>query len=386
MAPPVENNITQPPPSFPGPEEYEVQVVDNEAYEVTLLFVHQEKWQKDVLKCYGNTICLIDATYKTTMYDLALFFICVQTNCGYIMVAMFIIQSEKSCYIEEALNVLREWNPGWDPKFWMCDYRDAEYNALQSVFPNTHVYLCDFHREQAWTRWVKNSKHGLSTEQGEQLLHLLRAIAAAPPGDTQLDEHYQQRIEILKASLLWKKPQVNMWLESKWLSIPERWARAFRNTTYHAKVDTNNGVESQNINKVLKYSYLKKAKVDKTISSIVDIIINRYLQSRHQEYVFAQYSRSEEYRSYNENVPEFLKNRPASTIKLCLLNMQRAEEIEEKDVNPVYLKQGVFQVKGAGLWCNVQFGSDTSPPSCSCQAFTKTHIPCKHFIGVFLHF
>ena len=66
--------------------------------------------------------------------------------------------------------------------------------------------------------------------------------------------------------------------------------------------------------------------------------------------------------------------------------MQRAEEIEEKDMNPVDLKQGVFQVKGAGLWYNVQFGSDTSPPSCSCQAFTKTHIPCKHFFGVFLHF
>ena len=40
----------------------------------TLLWVHQDNWQKELLVKYGNTITLIDATYKTTKYDLALFF------------------------------------------------------------------------------------------------------------------------------------------------------------------------------------------------------------------------------------------------------------------------------------------------------------------------
>ena len=48
------------------------------------LLVHQEKWQKELLAKYGNDISLIDATYKTTRYDIALFFICVKTNVGYI--------------------------------------------------------------------------------------------------------------------------------------------------------------------------------------------------------------------------------------------------------------------------------------------------------------
>ena len=39
----------------------------------TLLYVHQEPWQQDLLKRYGNTISLMDATYKTTKYELALF-------------------------------------------------------------------------------------------------------------------------------------------------------------------------------------------------------------------------------------------------------------------------------------------------------------------------
>ena len=64
--------------------------------EGTLLYVHQEKWQQDLLLKYGNTLSLIDATYKTTKYNIALLFICVKTNVGYSVVAEFIIQSEAS--------------------------------------------------------------------------------------------------------------------------------------------------------------------------------------------------------------------------------------------------------------------------------------------------
>ena len=52
----------------------------------TFFYVPQTQWQKELLKHYGNNISLIDATYKTTRYDLALFFICVRTNVGYSVV------------------------------------------------------------------------------------------------------------------------------------------------------------------------------------------------------------------------------------------------------------------------------------------------------------
>ena len=39
---------------------------------------------------------------------------------------------------------------------------DAEISALECCFPDTIVYLCDFHPEQAWERWVKDGKHGLT--------------------------------------------------------------------------------------------------------------------------------------------------------------------------------------------------------------------------------
>lgn len=93
------------------------------------------------------------------------------------MVAEFIVQSESAVGVEEALHVLRTWNPNWKPSFFMTDYSEAEIAALEALFPNAKVYLCDFHREQAWERWTKDRKHGLSTLEAEWLLNQLQACA-----------------------------------------------------------------------------------------------------------------------------------------------------------------------------------------------------------------
>ena len=77
----------------------------------TFLYVHQTQWQKKMLERYGNNISLTDATYKTTRYDLALFFICVRTNVGYSVVGEFITQAETAEHNSEVLQQLRNWNP-----------------------------------------------------------------------------------------------------------------------------------------------------------------------------------------------------------------------------------------------------------------------------------
>ena len=122
----------------------------------SFLYVHQTQW---------NNITLIDAMYKTTRYDLALFFICVKTNVGYSVVGEFITQSET------AQHALQLWNPKWNPKFFMTDYSEAELLALKQTFPGVQIYL-DFHCEQAWERWTNNHKHGLSNDEKECLLSM----------------------------------------------------------------------------------------------------------------------------------------------------------------------------------------------------------------------
>ena len=100
-----------------------------------LLFIHQTGWQKRLLQKYGNELSFIDATYKTTCYALPLFFVCVRTNVGYCVVASFVVQSEDSKSLIEALNILKEWNPAWQPKAFMADGSEVEHIAIQSVFP-----------------------------------------------------------------------------------------------------------------------------------------------------------------------------------------------------------------------------------------------------------
>ena len=69
-------------------------------------------------------------------YDLPLFLVCVRTNVGYCAVAEFVTQSETA-------------EANWHPPFVLCDYSEAEISAIQSAFESDHVYICDFHREQA---------------------------------------------------------------------------------------------------------------------------------------------------------------------------------------------------------------------------------------------
>ena len=132
---------------------------DSSASGKTFLFVHQEPWQQRLLVKYGNMLALLDATYKTTKYSLPLFLLCVRSNCGYIPVAEFIIEQESAILIAEALKIISLWNSEWSPPYFMIDYSEAELNAILAVFPETEVYLCEFHREQAWTRWIRSGKY-----------------------------------------------------------------------------------------------------------------------------------------------------------------------------------------------------------------------------------
>ena len=93
---------------------------------------------------------------------------------------MFIVQSESAAHIEEALRILRTWNPSWNPNNFMYDLSETENEPMESIFPGTVVYVCDFHCEQAWERWVKDSKHGASASDLDWLLDQLCACAWVP--------------------------------------------------------------------------------------------------------------------------------------------------------------------------------------------------------------
>jgi len=85
----------------------------------------------------------------------------------------------------------------------MSDYSEAEMSAIQNAFPDTKMYLCDFHREQCWERWIKCHKNGVNSDDQSSLLEMLCSCAWEPPSDP-IDAGYQQVVEKLKKSHIWK--------------------------------------------------------------------------------------------------------------------------------------------------------------------------------------
>jgi hypothetical protein len=87
-----------------------------------------------------------------------LFFLCVNTNVGYKVVAEFMCQHEDEISISEAFGILRRWNQNWSPKYFMVDFSAAEIGAIETCFPGVVAYICDFHRQQAIQCWARLRK------------------------------------------------------------------------------------------------------------------------------------------------------------------------------------------------------------------------------------
>ncbi|XP_069103101.1 uncharacterized protein [Argopecten irradians] len=180
--------------------------------EESLLVIYQSKWQRNLLARYGNELVYLDATYRTTKYALPLFFLCVQTNGGFCVVGAFITEREDSSSVAEALQVIKDNNSAWTCKGFMIDSSEVEANAIHSVFPESKIYICDFHRKQAWHRWLIASKHGVTSQ--EQTSNLLNAVA-----ESFTEDEFQQNLTRLHESQVWKtQPKLQNYINGQWLA------------------------------------------------------------------------------------------------------------------------------------------------------------------------
>ena len=73
--------------------------------------------------------------------------------------------------------------------------------------------LCDFHREQAWERWLSKTGNGCRSIKG-LILQPIRRIA-----NSDTEEEVQRSIKDLKDSDVWKNIQYkkfNTWFSKTW--------------------------------------------------------------------------------------------------------------------------------------------------------------------------
>ena len=155
---------------------------------------------------------------------------------------------------------------------------------------------------------------------------------------------------------------------------------------YHAGINTNNGVEAQN--KLLKYNFLPRNKQRATVSAIATLLVEDYLPTAYQKYLMQNYKQTSTYRTYNDFVPNYLRDRPRNIILHCLERTAKSNKFTAGDITDSDLEKGIFEVvNSSGAKYRVSFGNDNpdSMPSCTCQDWTNWHIPCKHFFAIFKH-
>ena len=111
------------------------------------------------------------------------FFVTVKTSLGIgRVVATIITQDETEALLTEGLKILKQWNPQWSPTYFMMDKSSVELGAVANTFPNCIRLLCDFHRAQAWERWVSKTAHGVSSSERDIILSYLKDLVYASTG------------------------------------------------------------------------------------------------------------------------------------------------------------------------------------------------------------
>jgi hypothetical protein len=75
------------------------------------------------------------------------------------------------------------------------------------------VLLCDFHKEQAWNRWIRTSRNGIDPSDKDNVIAMLRNVSHAESVAA-----FDRALATLKNSTFWKKNVLfRNWLEKKWL-------------------------------------------------------------------------------------------------------------------------------------------------------------------------
>ena len=83
---------------------------------------------------------------------------------------------------------------------------------LVCCFLACQIYICDFHREQAWERWLAKSSNGL-TDRKQSVLAKLRAVARA-----RTEKEYLEKLDHLKKSEEWKtNSNLRNYITKTWL-------------------------------------------------------------------------------------------------------------------------------------------------------------------------
>ena len=70
------------------------------------------------------------------------------------------------------------------PNCFVTDNSDAERRALQSVWPESHLFLCVFHILQQVWRWLWDAHHGIKKDDRQRLMAVAKQLVYSESEET----------------------------------------------------------------------------------------------------------------------------------------------------------------------------------------------------------
>ncbi|KAJ0489592.1 putative transcription factor FAR family [Helianthus annuus] len=309
--------------------------ISNEVEDV--FFVHEKSF---IMWCAFPHVLMIDATYKTNMYNLPFVQVVGMTSTNKsFTAACAVISAEKSENYLWVLQRIKSMLAGcMEPRVILTDRDFALMNACEQVFPKAHKYLCRFHIQQNIN---KNSKRKFSDKEWKEFVRTFWTLC-----ESTTEEIYMYNLENFEAQLKEAdREQVYDYMKKSWLDpYREKFVSCWINQTINFRQTTTNRVESMHA--TLKSHFPShRNTLDKLVLYVDHVVAKQYTEIRNT------------FETSLRKVMTHHKNQP------MLAYILRKVSIYAIELLSMELKRKEDGLRAYGA-------------SCGCQLFTSCGLPC----------
>ena len=236
-----------------------------------------------------------DSTSSLDRYNSPTFIMSTCTAAGGIPLGVVITSGESEETITEAFSYLRMVLPPdafygrgiKGPENCITDDCSAERNALRSTWPDMSLLLCIFHYLQCWWSWLWDSKQGISKEDRQPIINLVKRMVYTTSEDN-LSNRYEALMKDSEDGYVHKYPHLGHRLQQFWERRSE-WALSYRVDRMMRGNHTNNYAEAGiRILKEIVFGRIKAYNLIQMFEFITNTMekyfINRYLDMAHSRY------------------------------------------------------------------------------------------------------
>ena len=141
-----------------------------------IFFVHKHSF---TMWCAFPHVLMIDATYKTNMYNMAFVQVVgmASTNQSFSIAHAFIAAEKADNYLWVLERIKSMLGDCMEPRVIVTDRELALMNACDQIFPNAYKFLCRFHIQQ---NILRNSKKAFNDKEWKQFLRSFSTLCESP--------------------------------------------------------------------------------------------------------------------------------------------------------------------------------------------------------------